>query len=232
MQKKIKNVNHYYLRYEENKELRKIETYIKNGVSEYTLSLKNKVSILKLHELFDGYHERKIGLEEFLGISSGNFEDYFDKAIKLFENYFIARNQKESLDEAIKKIRKLKNREGYNFLEALRRDKLEKQLNKILWYVIPRKKDIRYIFMKVKKSSESIYYFTHIDYFKHLYEFLNLEMPKEEVMHNDLINIEFVRLKKVLKDKRVKIETLDSEHEKLQKNLAEYYSIAEFYYYA
>lgn len=224
---------HYYLRYVENKELRKIKTYIKSNETEELLSLKEKILILKLHELFDNYDKRKIGLEKFLGIVKVDGEDYFEKSLKLFEPYFVSKNQQESLKKAIKKIKKLKERENYNFLGSFRRDKIEERLRKILWHVIPTKKNFRYMLIGEKNDSESFFYFSGINDLKTYLKFLGVSeenIGKSQPLDGELMDEELILLTKKLSSKKIDMLKLDSEHEQLQKELAEYYFIAEFYY--
>ncbi|HFU4216892.1 TPA: hypothetical protein ACGO8M_000266 [Streptococcus suis] len=227
MENTLKEANHLYLLYIENKVLRKIKNYIKGGEEKETLSLRDKVLILKLHELFDSYEDKKVGLEKFLGISSSGTEDFFDEALRLFKPYFEAREQSEFLNNAIGKVRELKNKEEYNFLEPLRRDKIERRLRDILWHIIPKRKNIRYVFGGVKDDSESFYYIVNKDDFHAISEFL--EIDSSLVVKDPFI---FLRLSKKLKRMKVTLSTLEKEHKKLQEELEMYYQLAEFYFYA
>lgn len=58
MKNNLHLANHYYLLYIENKELRKIKSYIAKNSND-TLSFEEKIIILKLHELYKKYHKIK-----------------------------------------------------------------------------------------------------------------------------------------------------------------------------
>ena len=58
MENNLQLINHYYLLYLENKELRKIKSYIATNSND-TLSFEEKIIILKLHELYKKYHKIK-----------------------------------------------------------------------------------------------------------------------------------------------------------------------------
>ena len=57
-----------------------------------------------------------------------------------------------------------------------------------------------------------------------------LGVSEENIGKSQPLNTEFILLTKKLRSKKIDISKLDSEHEQLQKELAEYYFIAEFYY--
>lgn len=229
MKKFLKETNHFYLRYVENKRLRSIRTYIKERENTETLSLRHKVIILKLHELFDAYKNEKIGLEKFLGISREEPKGFLDEETPCFKDYFSARGQGKLLEEAIEKVKKLKNVEEYNFLEALRRDKIEERLRDILWHVIPARKNIRYVFLKVKDDSESFYYIANKENFQDMLKFLDIT---DNSLNEKGIDFSLVLLKRKLKSMKIDINTLDEQHEKLQEELKPYYQLAEFYFFA
>lgn len=241
MNNHIKTCNHYFLYYVENIELREIKNYIlKDRDSKKLLSLEDKVVILKLHELYKMYqkqeHDKIVSLENFLkNTVEGSMND-LDNAKKIFESYFIAKGQYENLNKAIKKLNLLNKLESYNFLEALRKDKLESRLRKILWHVPSGKKDIFDIYMgntKKESISESFYYLANKENYEPLGDFLGIDMDSLIQSDNENTTSSFIfgNLKQKLKSRKVIIEDLTEEHKCLQEDLKGCYSIAEFYYF-
>lgn len=100
MENNLHLANHYYLLYIENKELRKIKSYIAKNSND-TLSFEEKIIILKLHDLYKKYHKIKknksISLERFLGLLDEDAEDYFEISLNLFHDYFIAKGFEDIL---------------------------------------------------------------------------------------------------------------------------------------
>ena len=100
MENNLQLINHYYLLYLENKELRKIKSYIATNSND-TLSFEEKIIILKLHELYKKYHKIKekksISLERFLGLLDEGTEDYFEISLNLFYDYFVAKGFEDIL---------------------------------------------------------------------------------------------------------------------------------------
>ena len=79
-----------------------------------------------------------------------------------------------------------------------------------------------------KNDSESFFYFSGINDLKTYSKFLG--DSEENIGKSQPLDGELIRLTKKLRSKKIDILKLDSEHEQLQKELAEYYFIAEFYY--
>ena len=136
MKNNLQLTNHYYLLYLENKELRKIKSYIATNSND-TLSFEEKIIILKLHEFYKKYHKNKenkyISLDRFLGLLDDDTEDYFEISLCLFQDYFIAKGFEDILLST--KIKFLSKKEksllgDYDIKENLRSDKLKKEPKK------------------------------------------------------------------------------------------------------
>ena len=229
-----KVANHYYLLYLENKELRKIKSYIAKHSND-TFSFEEKIVLIKLHELYKNYHkkikEKSISLETFLdiGTAPSDEENHIEIAIGLFENYFTSKGLKNELDKSYKKLDLLnkKNEGAYDIKESLRTDKLKKRADKILLH-IPSKKSIHNLFLDDKSNkNKSLFYITNIDNFESLMEFLNISKLDKPAKH-----FSFILLQKALKKKKIDMASLQTEHQQLQTELSNYYELIKFYYFA
>ena len=247
MKNNLQLINHYYLLYLENKELRKIKRYIATNSND-TLSFEEKIIILKLHELYKKYHKIKknesISLEKFLGLLDKGYEDYFKYASKLFYEYFEAKGFKDILDSATKKylpeeennsskkekeltIKEKSLRGVYDIKENLRSDKLKKRAEKILWH-IPSKNSIHKLFLDDKSNkNKSLFYITNINNFESLMKFLNISKLDKTTEPYLLYFLE-----KALKNKKVDRASLENEHTQLQTELSDYYDLIKFYYFS
>ncbi|MET3634480.1 hypothetical protein [Streptococcus porcorum] len=231
MKKNLKIANHYYLLYLENKELRKIKSYIAKKSSD-TFSFEEKIILLKLHEFYKNYNKvtegKSISLEKFLGITKSN-KNHIKTAIGLFENYFSSKGLRDRLVKSHEKIILLqeKNKGTYDIKESLRTDKLKKRAEKILWH-IPSKNSIHKLFLDDKSSkNNSLFYITNINNFESLMKFLNISKLDVTVEH-----LSFVFLQKALKKKKVDIASIENEHTQLQAELSDYYDLIKFYYFS
>ncbi|HEL1648416.1 hypothetical protein [Streptococcus suis] len=233
MKNNLKLANHYYLLYRENKELRKIYSYIATNSND-TLSFVEKIIILKLHEFYKRYHKnlenKSISLDRFLGLLDDDREDYFEKSLNLFRNYFIAKGYEDILLSTQKKFlsQKEKSLKGdYDIKENLRSDKLKKRAEKILWH-IPSKNSIHKLFLDDKSNkNKSLFYITNINNFESLIKFLNISKLDGTAEH-----FSFIYLKKALKKKKVDITSLENEHTQLIAELSDYYDLIKFYYFS
>ena len=242
MGNRLKLLNHYYLRCNENVALRELKEFLTSKKDEGKLSLRDKVLILKLHSFFDDYSDEKISLEKFLGIGKDINGDCLDISKKLFGPYLGAKGYDGNVEKAINKVRDIKGRGEYDFLGALRRDRIEKRFRKILAHVVLTNKGTS---SSKKQNSESCYYSENINEFKGLFKTLEIsdisdlqfEKSDKAMLQNDITNSEFSILVKRLERKRkVKVETLDEEYRILQEDISQYISqyisLAGFYYYA
>jgi hypothetical protein len=221
MENNLQLINHYYLLYLENKELRKIKSYIATNSND-TLSFEEKIIILKLHELYKKYHKIKekksISLERFLGLLDEGTEDYFEISLNLFYDYFVAKGFEDILVNTKEKFLSKKEKSligDYNIKENLRSDKLKKRAEKILWH-IPSKYSIHELFLDDKSNkNESLFYITNINNFESLMKFLNIYK-----LDGNAELFLLILLQKALKKKKVDIATLENDHKQLQTELS------------
>lgn len=233
MENNLQLINHYYLLYLENKELRKIKSYIATNSND-TLSFEEKIIILKLHELYKKYHKIKekksISLERFLGQLDEGTEDYFEISLNLFYDYFVAKGFEDILVNTKEKFLSKKEKSligDYNIKENLRSDKLKKRAEKILWH-IPSKYSIHELFLDDKSNkNESLFYITNINNFESLMKFLNIYK-----LDGNAELFLLILLQKALKKKKVDIATLENDHKQLQTELSHYYDLIKFYYFS
>ena len=234
MKNNLHLANHYYLLYIENKELSKIKSYIAKNSND-TLSFEEKIIILKLHELYKKYHKIKknksISLERFLGLLDEDAEDYFENSLNLFYDYFIAKGFEDILGSTKEKflLKKEKSLIGdYDIKENLRSDKLKKRAEKILWHISPASKAIHSLYLgkSQEKYLNSAYYLANISNYDELVVFLGLKH-----LDNRTNFFSYIFLKQKLREKKVKIEELEKEHQDLQKELVRFYELIKFFYF-
>lgn len=233
MKNNLELTNHYYLLYLENKELRKIKSYIATNSND-TLSFEEKIIILKLHEFYKKYHKNKenkyISLDRFLGLLDDNTVDYFEISLYLFKDYFIAKGFEDILLST--KIKFLSKKEksllgDYDIKENLRSDKLKKRAEKILWH-LPSENSIHKLFLNDKSNkNKSLFYITNINNFEPLLEFLQVPELDETAEH-----FSYIFLQRALKKKKIDITGLQNEHTQLQAELSRYYDLIKFYYFS
>lgn len=235
MKKNLHLTNYYYLLYLENKELRKIKSYIATNSND-TLSFEEKIIILKLHEFYKKYHKNKknksISLDRFLGLLDDDTEDYFEISLYLFENYFIAKGFEDILHSTKKKFLSKKEKSligEFDIKENLRSDKLKKRADKILWYVSPSSKAIHSLYLGNSKEKylNSAFYLANISEYSGLMDFLGTKQLDNNIDYGYY----YIFLKQKLRKKKVKIEELEKEHRSLQKELARFYELIKFYYF-
>lgn len=234
MKNNLHLTNHYYLLYIENKELRKIKSYIAKNSND-TLSFEEKIIILKLHELYKKYHKIKenksISLERFLGLLVEDTEDYFEISLNLFHDYFIAKGFEDILVSTKEKflLKKEKSLIGdYDIKENLRSDKLKKRADKILWHISPTSEAIHSLYLgkSKKKYLNSAFYLANLSNYDKLLFFLDIKQ-----LDNNANFFYYTLLKKKLREKKVKIEELEKKHQDLQKELERFYELIKFYYF-
>lgn len=234
MKNNLQLTNHYYLLYLENKELRKIKSYIATNSND-TLSFEEKIIILKLHEFYKKYHKNKenkyISLDRFLGLLDDDTEDYFEISLDLFQNYFIAKGFEDILVSTKEKflLKKEKSLIGdYDIKENLRSDKLKKRADKILWHISPTSKAIHSLYLGKSKEKylNSAFYLANLSNYDELLFFLDIQQ-----LDNNANCLYYILLKQKLRKKKVKIEELEKKHQDLQKELERFYELIKFYYF-
>ena len=234
MENNLHLANHYYLLYIENKELRKIKSYIAKNSND-TLSFEEKIIILKLHDLYKKYHKIKknksISLERFLGLLDEDAEDYFEISLKLVHDYFIAKGFEDILVSTKEKflLKKEKSLIGdYDIKENLRSDKLKKRADKILWHISPTSKAIHSLYLGKSKEKylNSAFYLANLSNYDELLFFVDIQQ-----LDNNANFLYYILLKRKLREKKVKIEELEKKHQDLQKELERFYELIKFYYF-
>ncbi|HEM5204770.1 hypothetical protein [Streptococcus sp. A22] len=227
-------INKLYLRYLENKELRKLDkVFSKEDKESDELSYSEKIIFRKCYKLYKQYLQKEgatITFKSFL-----ESQEKIDDAAEIFRTYFFTKGYNTQLSSAIKKVKDLlqtdldAKKHWIDYTDSsLRKDRLEEQLVKVLWYVIPEKKGINVHWSK-EIIGVSLHELTNIEDFSHICKFLSIGDFRNA--HEGELMIIRLNLYKKFRSKKIKYNELEEEYTRLQAELKKYYDLALFYYF-
>ncbi|HFI2461578.1 TPA: hypothetical protein ACGO18_002326 [Streptococcus suis] len=227
-------INKLYLRYLENKELRNLyKVFSKEDKESEELSYSEKIIFRKCYKLYKQYLQKKgatITFSTFL-----ESQEKIDEAEEIFRTYFFTNGYNNQLSSAIKKVKDLlqtdlgAKKHWIKYTESkFRKDRLEEQLVKVLWYVIPEKKGINVHWSK-EIIGVSLYELTYIEDFSHICKFLSIGDFRDA--HEGELMIIRLNLYKKFRSKKIEYNELEEEYTRLQAELKKYYDLALFYYF-
>ncbi|HEP1785208.1 TPA: hypothetical protein VB872_000945 [Streptococcus suis] len=227
-------INKLYLRYLENKELRKLyKVFSKEDKESEELSYSEKIIFRKCYKLYKQYLQKEgatITFKSFL-----ESQEKIDDAEEIFRTYFFTKGYNTQLSSAIKKVKDLLQTDlsaKIHWIDytdsSLRKDRLEKQLVKVLRYVIPEKKGIN-VHWSEEIIGVSLHELTYIEDFSHICKFLSIGDFRDA--HESELMIIRLNLYKKFRSKKIKYNELEEEYTRLQAELKKYYDLALFYYF-